>query len=451
MHAYKSFMRRFAPDNLRCLFCSKIVTSTAVGLDKKTPMRLNQDLSGEINLIHRKVTAGCYTFTPYRLILSSKGRGKAPREFNVATVRDRLTLAALSELLDDVYGITCSTPHPQVLVGDALEAVNCGRFTHCLKADLAGFYPSIPHDKLLSLLNRKIRKPEIRKLIKSAIMTPNAPMGTKAVGVRTAGVPEGLAISNRLANIYAAQLDAAFAKKADIRYIRYVDDILVFYNEHNKRISPDIRASLGREVEKLGLKLNKDKTHSYELRCDAFQFLGYEFKPGGQLSVRVSTVRRLEQALERDLGKMRGKTGQQLKSAVRHLNTRVTGCRITEDGIRFQRYGWLHYYSRISDVSLLCKLDLLIAKLVNRYGLDILGDLKSFKKTYYQMRYKANTSRYIPTYDMGCTAEEKKRDLQFLFPQEDWGAKTDEEIERLYSRRIRSLASRLEKDVGTVS
>lgn len=168
------------------------------------------------------------------------------------------------------------------------------------------------------------------------------------------------------------------------------------------------------------------------------------------MSVRASTVRHFEQTIERELGKMREKTGQQLKSAVRHLNTRITGCRITEDGIRFQRYGWLHYYSRINDVGLLCKLDLLVAKLVNRYGLGIQGDLKSFKKTYYQMRYKASTTKYIPTYDMGCTVEKKRKDLEFLFPQEDWSAKVDEEIERLYSRRIRALASRLEKDVGAV-
>lgn len=432
MQTYKSFARRFAVDSLHRLFCAKIATGTAVGLDKKTPMRFNRDLSDEISLMRRKVSAGCYAFTPYRLILSSKGRGKAPREFNVATVRDRLVLAALAELLDDVYGTASATPHPQSLVGDALEAVNSGRFSHCLKADLAGFYPSIPHDKLLALLSRKIRKPEIRALIKCAITTPNAPMGGKAKSGRTAGVPEGLAISNRLANIYAGQLDVVFANRADIRYMRYVDDILIFYDA---RISPDIQAVLEREVEDLGLELNGDKTSSYDLGCDKFQFLGYGFEPGGGLSVRASTMRRLEQTIERELGKMRGKTGQQLKSAVRHLNTRITGCRITEDGIRFQRYGWLHYYSRINDVGLLCKLDLLVAKLVNRYGLGIQGDLKSFKKTYYQMRYKASTTKYIPTYDMGCTVEKKRKDLEFLFSQEDWSAKVDEEIERLYSRR----------------
>lgn len=417
-------------------------------MDKKTPMRFSQDLSDEINLIRRKVTAGCYAFTPYRLMLSSKGRGKAPREFSVATVRDRLTLAALAEVLDDVYGATCKTPHPQSLVGDALEAVNCGRFSHCLKADLAAFYSSIPHDRLFGLLNRKIRKPEIRLLIKSAITTSNVLMGSKATGSRTEGVPEGLSISNRLANIYAGQLDAVFAKRAGIRYMRYVDDILIFYDE---QISPDIQALLAREVDNLGLKLNTDKTDSYELGCDTFQFLGYEFRSDGQLSVRASTVRHLEQTLERELRKMRGKTGQQLKSAVHHLNTRITGCRITEDGIQFQRYGWLHYYSRINDVERLCKLDILIAKLENRYGLGILDDLKSFKKTYYQMRYKANVTKYIPTYDMSCTTKEKRKDLESLFPQEDWEAKADEEIERLYTRRIRSLARRLEKDVGTVS
>ena len=80
MQAYKSFAQRFAADNLHHLFCAKIANGTAVGLDKKTPMRFSQDLSDEISLMRRKVSAGCYAFTPYRLIFSSKGRGKAPRE-----------------------------------------------------------------------------------------------------------------------------------------------------------------------------------------------------------------------------------------------------------------------------------------------------------------------------------------------------------------------------------
>lgn len=148
---------------------------------------------------------------------------------------------------------------------------------------------------------------------------------------------------------------------------------------------------------------------------------------------------------------LRGKHGKDREAAINQLNLRITGCRITEDGSSFQRFGWLHYYSQISDISLLWKLDNVIAKVSERYNLDLKGTVKSFKKTYYEMRYKGDRTKYIPAFDLTHSVQEKRNELKMLFPNENWDLKSEEDVHAIYNRRIRNLANKLEKDVGKVS
>ena len=103
----------------------------AVGLDRITPLRFADDIDREIAIVLRKVGNSSYQFTPYRLLLSSKGKGCIPRELNIPTVRDRLVLAALSQVLDDVYGIACRTCQPQLVVERVRECVESGRYARC--------------------------------------------------------------------------------------------------------------------------------------------------------------------------------------------------------------------------------------------------------------------------------------------------------------------------------
>lgn len=451
MYAYKSFAKQFRRESLVKTFYEKIAGKQTVGLDYVTADHFSQLIddtveNNEIDVILRKVNSCTYKFTPYRQVLVSKGKGKPPRELNIPTVRDRLTLAALSKVLDDVYGLKCATPQPQSVISQVSETLRSRQYTHCIKGDLKTFYAKIPHDKLIRVLRRKIRKKELIELVNYAIKTPAASIGEKAVDKRHEGVPEGLSISNRLANIYASMLDSLYYGIPNILYFRYVDDILIFCDS--------IGATNGKEklrlrVEDIGLKLNDDKTDVIKIGDKSIEYLGYLFDPSGKITVRHSTVLKLERTLDDELRQMRA--NQQRESCLLHLNNRITGCRVTEDGINFERYGWLHYYSRINDIELLCHLDSLMEKLKQRYSLTFSGKLKKFKKAFYEIKYKANTTSYIPTYDMRCPAHIKRDDLKALFPLENWDRKNDDEINRIYSFRIRKMASKLEKDVGLIS
>ena len=74
-----------------------------------------------------------------------------------------------------------------------------------MKIDVSKFYSSINRKKLMKIIRRKIRKKEIVSLIENAITTETVLLPVKLTDKKEKkekGVPEGLPISNALANIY---------------------------------------------------------------------------------------------------------------------------------------------------------------------------------------------------------------------------------------------------------
>jgi retron-type reverse transcriptase len=119
---------------------------------------------------------------------------------------------------------------------------------------------SISHETLIKILSTKIQnKPELN-LIKKAIENPTVSPDYRKITLREIknkkGVPQGLAISNILANIYLHKLDEAISAKS-LLYIRYVDDIFIaIRNLHENRI----KSQLSYWLKKLELEVSKEKT-----------------------------------------------------------------------------------------------------------------------------------------------------------------------------------------------
>ena len=77
--------------------------------------------------------------------------------------------------------------------------------------------------------------------------------------------------------------------------------------------------------------------------------------------------------------------------------------------------------------------------------------MKSFKKTYYELRYRANATKYIPTYGANMSTDEKRNMLALIFNERSVYDMSDEMVESIFNDRIRREARRLERDVGLVS
>ena len=138
----------------------------------------------------------------------------------------------MNELIVSVYGDDCKTRLPQLIINEIFSEVD--HYEMFIKLDIKSFYASINQDKLVRKVKHRIRKPEILHLIESAIQTESLLIPIKEIKkkeARTLGIPEGLPISNAIANIYLSDLDEKYRSNTNIKYWRFVDDILILLNK----------------------------------------------------------------------------------------------------------------------------------------------------------------------------------------------------------------------------
>lgn len=436
MQAATAWKFLFTKNHLKTRYYEKVSKRPSVGLDKVTNEKFEEKLDEEIDIILRKVNDGSYSFTRYRMLLFLKGPAKAPRQVCVPTVRDKLTLSTLNELLVFAYGSQCRTQMPQVIINDISD--NLSNFDAFIKLDVSSFYASIKHGVLLRKLRSKIKKPEIIDLIQNAIETESLsyPVKEKAKRKkRELGIPEGLPISNSLANIYLSSLDEKYGAVPGIKYYRYVDDILILTNRENLQT---VKKAIVRDLKRLGLKTN-DKNADGEI-SQGFEYLGYFLSSNG-ITVRNSSVLKVEQSLEELIIKMKKEPPEYTEWK---LNLKITG--FIYGG---NKYGWMFFYSQISDTSLLFRLDDLIEKLLRRYGTDPSVKRKRFVRTYHEIRQALHTTSYVPNFDK-YTIDDKRRVVSRVY-KKDFAKADEHTVEDCFGKIISKEIRDIEKDIQAFS
>lgn len=438
MSTKQLFDKHFSEQNLKALFHQKIRFSKSVGLDKTTTIAFEHKFDEEITIIKRKIDNCSYHFTDYRQMLISKGAQKYPREISIATIRDRLVLTALNQFLVSKLGtLVCQTPLPQKIIQDIVETIEERRFDYYLKFDIERFYSSLDHTILLKKIRRKIRKQEVVSLLVKAIETPTKSTEKTGSGKekRTVGTPEGIPVSNTLANIYLQDIDGYWKNQKNVCYHRYVDDILILCRRED---AEQIKHLISKQIRKLHLKFNS-KTESGSLE-HTFNYLGYKFC-GTKVSVRDSSVLHLEKNLEKVFSlSPKGMDGNFPVLQLWKLNLRITGFIAGRN-----KYGWLFYFSQLNDLQLLSHLDWLVQRLFARYSYKNADQVKRFRRAYYEMRYNLHGTKYVPNFDNYTLAQ--KRDLLMQL-----GIRClEDDIETTFHKLIVKTASELEKDVQSFS
>lgn len=456
MTAANHFRRLFSKKNLGLIYNARTRKSGAVGIDRVRPENLVKNLSTELAVVVKKVYSGTYRFTPFKEKLISKGAESAPRVISIPTARDRIVLRALCDLLSSVFPEAVSDI-PQVKIDALGKALTSGMYQEYAKIDLRKFYPSIVHDKLLKSLKIRIRKPEILALLEAAITTPTVPgqKGGKGAKRNPKGVPQGLAISNILAEIFLAKLDANMAGKPNIWYQRYVDDILILCPAGT---SSKIAEDMITQLDKLDLtshQLNEEnsKSKTGDL-ADEFDFLGYSVSGGG-LSIRKQSIHKLESAIAKIFTAYRhkllmAKTPADKQRALDicewRLNLRITGCIFGG-----KRLGWVFYFSQITDTSRLRAVDHTISTLLQRFSLAGKIGIKRLLKTFYECRRKDKTSHhYIPNFDE-TPIEERRKILKILLGSSKILGLSDKRVNQLFEMKISAAAKELEQDLAGAS
>lgn len=400
--------------------------------------------------LSRNLRSGRHDFTQYREALKSKGAGRRPRVVSIPTIRDRVVLRALAELLGGVYPEARGVV-PQLRVQEVQKAVEAGQFDTFVRLDVKDFYPSIPHGVVKSRISRRIRKPQLVDLLMKAISTPTVPDRGKKRAREVVGVPQGLAISNLLAELVAQPIDRAMRVDSRCAYFRYVDDVLILCNEKDARV---LARRVIRLFGKQGLEVHELNSASGKSHIGktsgGFDYLGYIFS-SNSVSVRLSSVHKVESALARAFtryakSKSDPPRAVELERCAWKVNLIITGC-IYKNVAR----GWLHYFRQMNDLTLLKRLDATVRRFERRFGLPQHFQVKTFMRTYWKIKAgQSGFDAYIPNFD-DVSISDMRLTLAQVFGVDNAYAISDEDVRKIFDRRIGKTVEELEEDIGFVS
>ena len=268
----------------------------APGVDGVTIAALKTSPDGVSQLVQQlqhEVQTKEYRPQAVRRVYIPKPDGKQ-RPLGIPTVRDRVVQMAAKLILEPIFEadfLDVSFGYrPGRTAHDALKEiarqVQRG-YVEIYDADLAAYFDSIPHDKLLKCVERRVADRQVLRLLRLWLTAPVEERDEHGRPRRqrpTKGTPQGGVISPLLANLYLHWFDVRVSRAdgpgtwASAHLVRYADDFVVLARYIGRRIPQWIE----RTVEDwLGLTINRQKTRIVKLTptgTDQLDFLGYTFR-----------------------------------------------------------------------------------------------------------------------------------------------------------------------------
>ena len=296
----------------------------AAGTDGVSCARFAAQADRYLDELAEDLASGRYRPQPVRRVEIPMAGGKS-RPLGIPTIKDRIVQNAVKRVIEPIfehefvagsYGF-----RPGRSCKDALREVDRllkEGYTHVVDADLAAYFDTIPHDRLLARVADRISDGRLLALIEQWLNQDV--IQELARWTPMAGTPQGAVISPLLANIYLHDLDQHMARHG-YRMVRYADDFVILCSS-----AAEAEQALDRVrawVSAHGLTLHKDKTHvgNCEVSGQGFDFLGYRFESGRRW-VRNSSRQAFRDRVRK---RTRRCSGQSLAFVITQLNPFLTG------------------------------------------------------------------------------------------------------------------------------
>jgi len=242
--------------------------------------------------IQNELQERAYKVQAVRRSWIEKVNGKL-RPLGIPTIRDRVVQMACKIVIEPIFEAefeNCSYGfRPRRHAHQAVQHIKQHLGMGCqevLDADLSQYFDTIPHARLMELIEKRISDRDVLQLLRLWLKAPVAER-TKSGRIRYSGgkrhkrgTPQGGVISPLLANIYLHELDKEFYKKdgtlwqSGARIVRYADDFVTLA----RYIGEPIKRAVTNKINELDLKLNEEKTTIVKANHESFNFLGFTFR-----------------------------------------------------------------------------------------------------------------------------------------------------------------------------
>lgn len=324
------------------------------GVDKlditATIAMLRQSSNGQA--FRQSLQDGSYQPQPVLGVEIPKPNGGV-RQLGIPTVLDRIVQQAITSILSDIYEPKFSDSsygfRPKRSAHHALAAasryIREGR-VYVVDIDLAKYFDTVNHDRLMYRLSQDITDKRVLKLIRSYLQAGIMRYGI--VEQRQRGTPQGGPLSPLLSNIVLDELDKELERRGH-KFCRYADDCQIYVSseEAATRVKESITAFL---EQKLKLTVNREK--SAATRVTERAYLGHCFGMDGGIHLSKAAQAQMKKRVRQITKRNRGR---ELESVIAELTQYLRG--------------WQHYFKLAISKSAMQRLDEWIRRRLRCYRL----------------------------------------------------------------------------------
>ncbi|MCX6346954.1 MAG: group II intron reverse transcriptase/maturase [Actinobacteria bacterium] len=294
------------PGNLNLAYKRVKANKGSHGVDGMAVGELLSYLKQNGELIRQTVLEGTYRPSPVRRLEIPKPDGGI-RLLGIPTVLDRVIQQAIAQILSPIFETKFSEfsfgfrPNKSAhqAVKKCKEYIEAG-YTWVVDIDLAKYFDTVNHDKLMRLVSVAIKDGRvlslIRKYLKSGVMINGVVMETGE------GTPQGGNLSPLLSNIMLNELDKELTKRG-LKFCRYADDCNIYVK--SQKAAHRVMQSITKFIEnKLKLKVSKEKSvvdRPWKLKVLGFSF--YHKKCGIGIRIHPKSVKKFKQKLKEITGR----------------------------------------------------------------------------------------------------------------------------------------------------
>jgi len=228
---YSLYDKVFALTTLRAGFARVKANQGAAGVDHVSIEAFARDEDANLARLSEELRLGSYRPQAILRRYIPKPGSQEQRPLGIPTVRDRVVQTALCVVLEPIFERDFAAQsygfRPGKGCKDALrrvkELLEAG-YSFVVDADLKSYFDTIPKDRLLAQVGRKVTDGRILALLE-AFLAQGVMEGAQ-LWIPEQGTPQGAVVSPLLSNIYLDPLDQMMATRG-YEMVRYADDFVV--------------------------------------------------------------------------------------------------------------------------------------------------------------------------------------------------------------------------------